>query len=86
MKKEGVYGGIASFWLMFLTTIPAVVPFLVFSDRFTALRVSNLLLLSMLFLAGYRYARATHSNPWVFGLSLLRVGLVLVVIVMTFGG
>ena len=86
VKKEDVYGGIASFWLMFLTTVPAVVPFLVFSDRFTALRMSNLLLLSMLFLAGYGYARATHSNPWVLGSALLLAGLVLVAIVIAFGG
>ncbi len=86
VKKEDVYGAIVIFWLVFLSTIPAVVPFLVFRDRFVALRVSNLLLLAMLFLVGYRWARATNSNPWIVGSILLVVGLVLVAIAMALGG
>jgi len=35
------------------------------------LRVSNLLLLTMLFLVGYRWARVTHSNPWIVARFLL---------------
>jgi len=86
VKKEDVYGAIAIFWLVFLSTIPAVVPFLVFRDRFLAVRVSNLLLLTMLFLVGYRWARVTHSNPWIVGSILLLVGLVMVAIAMALGG
>jgi len=51
-----------------------------------ALRVSNLLLLTMLFLVGYLWARATHSNPWIVGSILLLVGLVMVAIAMALGG
>jgi VIT1/CCC1 family predicted Fe2+/Mn2+ transporter len=86
VKKEDVYGAIAIFWLVFLSTIPAVVPFLVFRDRFLALRVSNLLLLTMLFLVGYQWARVTHSNPWIVGSIMLLVGLVMVAIAMALGG
>ena len=86
VKKEDVFGAIVIFWLVFLSTIPAVVPFLVFRDRFVALRVSNLLLLTILFLVGYRGARVTHSNPWIVGSTLLLVGLVMVAIAMALGG
>lgn len=86
LKKEDAYGAIVIFWLVFLSTIPAVVPFLVFRDRFVALRVSNLLLLTMLFLVGERWARATRTNPWIVGSILLLVGLVLVGIAMALGG
>ena len=86
VKKEDVFGAIVIFWLVFLSTIPAVVPFLVFRDRFVALRVSNVLLLTMLFLVGYQWARATHSNPWIVGSFLLLVGLVMVGIAMALGG
>ncbi len=86
VKKEDIYGAIATFWLVFSSAIPAVVPFLVFRDRFVALRVSNLLLLVMLFLIGYRWARVAHSNPWVFGLTLILVALVMVAVVMALGG
>ena len=86
VKKGDVCGAIVIFWLVFLSTIPAVVPFLVFRDRFVALGVSNLLLLTMLFLVGYLWARATHSNPWIVGSILLLVGLVMVAIAMALGG
>lgn len=86
LTRDDIYGAIATFWLVFVSTIPAVVPFLLFRDRFTALRVSNGLLLTLLFLVGYRWARATHSNPWRVGSILLLSGLVLVGIVMALGG
>lgn len=86
LKREDLYGAIVSFWLVLLTAVPALLPFLVFSDRFAALRVSNLLLLATLFLVGYRCARATHNNPWIFGLILLLVGLAMVGIAMALGG
>jgi hypothetical protein len=34
----------------------------------------TLLLLTMLFLVGYRWARATHSNPWIVGSIMLLGG------------
>jgi len=86
VKKEDVYGAIAIFWLVFLPTLSTVVPFLVFRDRFLALRVFNLLLLTMLFLVGCRWARVTHSNPWIVGSIMLLVGLVMVAIAMALGG
>jgi hypothetical protein len=43
-------------------------------------------LLTMLFLVGYRWARAPRSNLWVFGSTHMLVGLVMVVIVMALGG
>lgn len=86
LTKADVRGAIAIFWLDFLCTIPAVVPFLLFRDRFIALRVSNLLLLATLFLVGFRWARATNTNPWLFGSILLLGGLALVGIAMVLGG
>ena len=86
VKREDVYGAIAIFWLVFISAIPAVVPFLVFRDRFVALRVSNFLLLTMLFLVGYRLARATQSNPWIVGSTMLLAGLVMVAIAIPLGG
>jgi hypothetical protein len=86
VKKDDIYGAIAVFWLVFYSTIPAAAPFLVFSDRFVALRASNLLLLAMLSLVGYRWARATNSNPWIFASILLLVGLAMVSIAMALGG
>lgn len=86
LQKEDLYGAVASFWLVFLSAVPAVIPFLLFSDRIVALRVSNLLLLAMLFLVGYRVGKAAHSSPWVVGFTVLVEGLIMVGIVMVLGG
>jgi hypothetical protein len=80
LKKEDFYEALITLGLMCATTLPAVAPFLVFSDRDLALRVSNGLLLIILFLAGYRWGRITRSSPWVFGLAVLLIGLVMVAI------
>jgi hypothetical protein len=79
-------GAVAVFWLVFLSTLPAVLPFVLIQDRFTALRVSNILLLVSLFLVGYRWARVTQSNPWVVGSLLFVGGLGLVAVAMLLGG
>ena len=44
------------------------------------------LLVALLFLTGWRWARATHSNPWLFGTSFLLAGLGMVLIAIAFGG
>lgn len=86
LRKEDVYGAIACFWLVFISALPAVIPFLLFSDRIVALRVSNLLLLGMLFFVGYRVGKVAHSRPWVVGSVVLVAGLIMVGTVIALGG
>ena len=85
-RKDEVLGAIATVWLVFAASIPAVLPFLFLDDRFIALRLSNALLLTMLFIVGYRWARITNSQPWVVGGSLALTGLVMVLIAIPLGG
>jgi VIT1/CCC1 family predicted Fe2+/Mn2+ transporter len=87
VTKEDLYGALASFWLVFLSTIPAVVPFLIFVDqpRF-ALRVSNGLLVGMLFYVGHRWARYTGGRPWRTGFTIAMIGVALVAIAVALGG
>jgi hypothetical protein len=56
IAKEDLYGAMACFWLVFITCLPAAVPFLIFEHPTRALRVSNLLLIAMLFYIGQRWA------------------------------
>lgn len=84
--REDVYGSLLVFALVFLSSLPAVVPFLVIDDRFIALRVSNSLQLVLLFGIGYIWARRVHANPWKFGLYMLLGGVALVAITMALGG
>jgi len=87
VTRDDLLGALASFWLVFLSTIPAVIPFLVFRDqpRF-ALRVSNGLLLGLLFLVGWKWARATGGSRFLTGLTLTLVGGALVAVAVALGG
>src|SRR5262249_31267642 len=49
LTKEDFYGALASFWLVFVSCLPAAIPFLIFHDPQVALRVSNFLLIAVLF-------------------------------------
>ena len=55
-------GGLASFWLVFLASLPAAIPFLFMDDARLALRVSNAILVLLLFFVGYRWSRYTLGS------------------------
>jgi hypothetical protein len=84
--RADLHGAIASFWLVFFASIPAALPFLFIDDARTALRVSNAILIFLLFLTGYRWARYTALRPWRTGLTLMLAGVVLVAITIALGG
>src|SRR5262245_42411483 len=86
IKKQDFYGGLACFWLVFLSCLPAAAPFLIFSDPVRALRVSNFLLLVMLFVVGRKWADYANTNRWVAGLSMVAIGLLLVGVAIALGG
>jgi hypothetical protein len=55
-------------------------------DARSALRVSNAILLALMFFTGYWWARHTLSRPWLVGLAFLVVGIGLVVVAIALGG
>lgn len=79
-------GAIAVFLLVFASTFPVVVPFLVFSHLDTALRASNAVALVMMFAAGYWLARHGGHRPWLTGAAVTLFGVVLVGITIALGG
>lgn len=84
--REDVYGAIASFLLVFASSIPAALPFLLVGDAWIALRISNAILIGSLFLTGYLWARYTTLPPAAVGLSLMVGGLALVLVAIALGG
>lgn len=86
IRKDDVLGGFTSFLLVVLTSVPAVIPFLLFDNARLALRVSNAVLLGLLFITGCLWARFTLGNPWIVGLSFLVGGGVLVAVAIALGG
>jgi len=86
LRRADVMGGIASFWLVFFSSIPAALPFLFIDEPWTALRVSNALLLALLFFVGYRWSKLTLAKPWLAGLVFLLAGILLVAAAIALGG
>jgi hypothetical protein len=86
VTKHDMLGALTSFWLVVVSSIPAAIPFLLFDDARLALRVSNAILLALLFVTGYLWARYTLSRPWLVGLCFLLGGIALVVAAIALGG
>jgi VIT1/CCC1 family predicted Fe2+/Mn2+ transporter len=72
--------------LVALTALPGIVPFLVLSDGYLALRSANVIQLCLLFLVGFRWARHTGSNPWGAGLAIAGLCIGLVAVSVALGG
>ena len=86
LTREDWLGAAMSFVLVVLAGLPAALPFLFIDDARLALRVSNAVLVALLFLSGYWWARYTVSRPWVVGISFLVIGILLVVAAIALGG
>jgi hypothetical protein len=86
VTREDWRGAAACFLLVVASCLPAATPFLIFSDPVVALRVSNLLLIAMLFWVGQKWAHHIHANRLLIGLAMVAVGLALVGVAVLLGG
>ena len=86
LSKEDVYGAIACFLLVFGACFPATLPFFIFSQPHFALRVSNFLLIALLFLVGQKWARYAGVNRFLAGSVMVAIGLALVGVAILLGG
>lgn len=86
VTADDAWAALAVFWLVFLTALPAVVPFLVIRDAATALRASNAVLIGLLFYVGWRWAGYTGASPWRTGFLMALLGVVLVLVAIVLGG
>jgi hypothetical protein len=86
LGKEDWLGALGVFLLVFLSTLPVVVPFVVMTNAMLALRVSNGIAIAMLFLTGCTFGRITGRHPWGMGLATVVLGVILVGITMALGG
>ena len=76
----------ASFWLVFVTALPAVAPFFLIDDRTMALRISNVTLIFLLYLIGKQWAGYINANRQMVGLGVAAFGLALVQLTIALGG
>jgi hypothetical protein len=86
LTKEDWRGAAGVFLLVFLSTFPVVIPFIVMQQAMPALRVSNAIAVLMLFMTGVAYGRAIGHRPIGIGISMVALGLALVAVTMALGG
>jgi len=86
VTRDDLYGALGCFWLVFMACLPVAVPFLIFSDPTRALRISNALLIAMLFIVGHKWAQYAHTSRLVAGLVMVGIGLALVGVAVALGG
>jgi VIT1/CCC1 family predicted Fe2+/Mn2+ transporter len=87
LHRSDLPAAVAIFLLVFVSTLPVVIPFAVMrQDAHRALRVSNTIAVAMLFLTGHSLGRYSFKRPWVVGVAMVAVGLLLVSITMALGG
>jgi hypothetical protein len=86
LSREDWRGALGVFLLVFLSTFPVAIPFMLLQDAVLALRLSNAVAIVMLFLMGYVFGRLTERNPWAVGLFMVLFGALLVVMTIALGG
>jgi VIT1/CCC1 family predicted Fe2+/Mn2+ transporter len=78
--------GFAVFLLVAGSALPAALPFLVIPDPHLALRVSNALMIALLFGVGWAWGRHIGMRPWLSALVLTALGSGLVALAIALGG
>jgi hypothetical protein len=74
------------FLLVFLSTFPLVVPFLVMHEAHRALRASHAVAIGLLYFNGHVLGRYSGSRPVLMGLSMVALGLCLAGLTILLGG
>jgi VIT family len=74
------------FALVSASAVPGVVPFLLIDDSNLALRLSNSVLVLLLFLVGYWWAHYTDARPWKVGVAVTLLGMAMVLVAVALGG
>lgn len=79
-------GALGVFVLVFLSTFPVVIPFLVMTDIGPAMRVSNAIAVTMLAIIGYAYGRLAGYWPLATAGAMVVLGSTLVAATIALGG
>lgn len=86
LDRDDFRGAAGVFLLVFLSTFPVAIPFMVMSNARPAMRASNLVAIALLFVTGMAFGRITGRQPIVVGLATVVLGAVLVGMTMALGG
>jgi hypothetical protein len=86
LRKRDWLGALGVFLLVFVSTFPVVVPFLLFEPLHRALRISNGVAIALLFVAGMTLGSYAGIGRVRTGLAMVAIGVVLLGITIALGG
>lgn len=87
LGMSDLLAAVSVFLLVFFSTLPVVLPFVLLSEPLHALRASDAIALTMLFLIGMGYGRfAGARHPWITALVFTVLGIALVAATIALGG
>ena len=86
LQRDDIMGAIQIFCIALCATLPAAIPLLLSNHPMQALRISNFLVVGLLFIVGYHWAKYVDVNRWRAGLELMSLGLILVGVAIALGG
>jgi len=86
LARSEYQAALGIFLMVVIATFPVVIPFLLTSDAALAIRLSRIITLVMMFLAGFALGRYSgDARPLVAGLTMTVVGVVLIAAVKALG-
>lgn len=74
------------FFLVLLSTLPVAAPFIFIDDLQTALRISNIIAILMMFFCGWGLGKYAGRNRFLMGVIMSILGIVLVLVTIALGG
>lgn len=86
LHSDDLMAAAGVFLLVFLSTLPVVLPFVFMVHPTRSLRVSNLIAVIMLFLTGMAYGKFAGGRPWRVGALMVVVGACMVGLTIALGG
>ena len=86
LSRTDFLGALGVFLLVFLSTFPIIIPFIVLSNLSFALRASSVIAAVMLFVTGWSLGRYAGRPGWRVGLAMVAIGVGLVTLTMALGG
>jgi hypothetical protein len=86
LNRQDCKGALAIFILVFVSTFPATIPFIILSDVSIAIRWSNGIGLMLLFITGFYIGKTSGYGPWLLGILVTIIGALLVLLTIALGG
>jgi len=86
LNKDDWLGAAGVSLLVFLSTFPVVIPFIFMQSTLPALRISNAIAITMMFIAGYSYGRLTGYHPVRVAVAMVVLGAIVVSATIKLGG